>query len=325
MTISDNWQPSASISILQKRACIIAQIRAFFVQRDVLEVETPALSLSGVTDVHLHAFNTLFQSPLKPESTPLFLQTSPEFAMKRLLCAGSGCIFQICKSFRNEEAGRHHNPEFTMLEWYRVNFDHLQLIDEVDQLLQSVLQTEPLEILTYQNAFQRFCDIDPLACSLDELKLKACEFGFENIAAIEDSKDVLLQLLCSQVIEPKIGQNRPVALVGFPASQAALARLEEDDPRTARRFEVYFKGIELANGYHELADANEQLQRFEQDNQTRKQKGLKQIPVDHRFLAAMKSGLPDCSGVALGIDRLIMLACHSQNIDSVLSFSINNA
>ncbi|WP_342805282.1 elongation factor P--(R)-beta-lysine ligase [Alteromonas sp. M12] len=325
MNSSVNWRPTASIQTLKKRAEINAQIRQFFAQRNVLEVETPALAHAGVTDIHLHAFNTQFNSPLNPEPANLFLQTSPEFAMKRLLCAGSGCIFQLCKSFRNEEAGKQHNPEFTMLEWYRVGFNHLQLIDEVDALLQLVLKTEPLDRLSYQQAFLTHCDIDPLTCSLAELKRKAEYFGFANIAQVENSKDVLLQLLCSQVVEPKIGCLRPVALTQFPASQAALARLNKDDPRVAERFEIYFKGLELANGYHELADVKEQQTRFERDNQARIQNGLGKISLDPHFMAAMESGLPDCSGVALGVDRLIMLACELNNIEQVMSFSINNA
>ncbi|MDO6692214.1 elongation factor P--(R)-beta-lysine ligase [Aliiglaciecola sp. 3_MG-2023] len=325
MNSSVNWRPTATIQTLQKRAQINAQIREFFAQRKVLEVETPALAHASVTDINLHGFSTQFNSPLKPEPDNLFLQTSPEFAMKRLLCAGSGSIFQLCKSFRNEEAGKQHNPEFTMLEWYRVGFNLSQLIDEVDELLQKILKTEPLERLSYQQAFLTYCDIDPLACTLEELKRKASDLGFANIADNESVKDVLLQLLCSQVVEPEIGRTRPVALIDFPASQAALARIKQQDPRVAERFEIYYKGLELANGYYELRDVNEQLSRFEKDRQVRQQNGLSNIALDKYFMAAMENGLPDCSGVALGVDRLVMLACGVQNIEKVMSFSIDNA
>ncbi|MFA3791706.1 elongation factor P--(R)-beta-lysine ligase [Aliiglaciecola sp. SL4] len=325
MNSSVNWRPTATIQTLKKRAEINTQIREFFAHRNVLEVETPVLAHASVTDIHLQGFCTQFNSPLKPETESLFLQTSPEFAMKRLLCAGSGSIFQLCKSFRNEESGKHHNPEFTMLEWYRVDFNSSQLIDEIDELLQKILKTDPLDRHTYQQAFLTYCDIDPLNCTLKDLKRKAEYFGFANIAQHETSKDVLLQLLCSQVVEPKIGRVKPVAITDFPASQAALARIKQDDPRVAERFEIYFKGLELANGYYELSDVKEQLSRFKNDNQVRQQSGLTEIGLDEHFMAAMENGLPDCSGVALGVDRLVMIACEVQNIDQVMSFSIDNA
>jgi lysyl-tRNA synthetase class 2 len=325
MTHSDLWQPTASIASLRTRAKVLHTIRQFFAQRKVLEVETPILSHGSVTDVHLRAFTTHFINPLAPERETLYLQTSPEFAMKRLLCAGSGCIFQICKAFRNEEAGRFHNPEFTMLEWYRIDFDHWQLLAEVDALLRVILNTPAIEIMTYQQAFIRYCDIDPLAANVAQIQHRACELGYQQIADTESSKDVLLQLLCSEVIERQIGETGPVALVNFPASQAALARLEPDDVRIARRFEVYYKGIELANGYHELCDPQEQLLRFERDNQVRESKGLPTVKIDDQFIQAMRNNLPNCAGVALGIDRLLMLVSKFARIDDVLSFSIKNA
>lgn len=325
MTHLPSWRPSASIETLHQRAQLTQQIRQFFVKKNVLEVETPALSHHGVTDVHLSAFKTHFLHPLSTDSHPLYLQTSPEFAMKRLLVAGSGSIFQLGKAFRNEEAGKCHNPEFTMLEWYRVDFDHWQLIDEVDELLQQVLSTPPLETLTYQNAFIQHCGFDPLATGLADVKRYAHDLGFEYIANDEQDIDVLLQLLCCECVEPNIGKDKPTALVNFPASQAALARLDPMDTRVAQRFEVYFKGIELANGYHELSDPSELQQRFEKDNEQRVLKGRKTMEVDTLFLEAMKSGMPDCAGVALGFDRLIMLALNLESIDCAISFSIDNA
>ncbi|WJG09014.1 elongation factor P--(R)-beta-lysine ligase [Aliiglaciecola sp. LCG003] len=325
MSQSHPWQPSASLHMLKHRATILTQIRQFFQQRDVMEVETPALANFSVTDIHLSAFQTEFISPIATGSKTLYLQTSPEYAMKRLLAAGSGCIYQICKSFRNEEAGRHHNPEFTMLEWYRVNLDHLQLIDEVDALLQLTLGCDPLEKLSYQDAFIRYCQLDPLSANLNQIKKTASELGFANIAIGETSKDTLLQLLCSQVVEPQIGLDRPVALINFPASQSALAQIDQSDTRVAQRFEIYFKGVELANGYHELTDADEHLQRFKQDNLMRANSGAAEIPIDGYFIQAIKHGLPNCAGVALGLDRLMMLSANCANIGAVMSFTVNHA
>ncbi|GAA0854162.1 elongation factor P--(R)-beta-lysine ligase [Aliiglaciecola litoralis] len=321
----DAWQPTASMDSLRTRAQVMAQVRGFFALRNVLEVETPMLSQASVTDVNLRAFETRFSHPQSSQEQVLYLQTSPEFAMKRLLCAGSGSIYQLSKAFRNEEAGRFHNPEFTMLEWYRVGFDHWQLIDEVDALLQEVLDTPPLEIVTYQQAFIRYCDFDPLDISLAHLQQQTSRLGFNDIAQSETNKDVLLQLLCCELIEPQLSQERPVALVNFPASQAALAKLEPEDPRIARRFEVYYKGIELANGYHELGDPQEQLTRFENDNLLRQSKGLPTITIDNLFIQAMHQGLPDCAGVALGFDRLMMLKRQSSRIEQTMSFFIDNA
>ncbi len=320
-----NWQPSAVIATLKKRAQLIRSIREFFYRKDVLEVDTPALSHATVTDQHLHSFCTRFDNPMSPNTTELFLQTSPEFAMKRLLCAGSGSIYQICKSFRNEEAGRFHNPEFTMLEWYRVGYDHHGLMTEVDELIQLILKTEPAERMTYQQAFLQHLNCDPLTASLDELRALASRYGYQDIAANESSKDTLMMLLFSQHIEPHIGQDRPCLVYEFPASQAALAKISKDNPLVAERFELYFKGIELANGFHELSDAKEQRRRFEHDNQTRLSQGLQSMPLDKNLIAALEHGLPECAGVALGIDRLLMLALNCDSIDQVTAFEYNRA
>ena len=301
-----NWRPTSDIQTLRQRAAIITRIRRFFANRDVLEVETPQLCQASVTDVHLHSFQCEFTNPLSPGAQQLYLQTSPEFAMKRLLCAGSGAIFQINKSFRNEEAGRFHNPEFSMLEWYRPGFDHLQLMAEVDEFMQDVLDCEPAEIVSYQDVFQRILSIDPLSITFRELRATCMELGYRDIAKHEEDADILLQLLFAEKIEPVIGQQRPCLVYGFPASQAALAKIDCDDPRTARRFEAYYKGIELANGFHELSDADEQQTRFASDNIKRRKLGLPEVKMDQQFLAALQHGLPDCAGVALGIDRLIM-------------------
>lgn len=260
----ENWQPSASIENLLARAKIIAEIRRFFTDRGLLEVETPVLSEFGVTDVHLSTFNTTFISPTAEKSKALWLSTSPEYHMKRLLAAGSGPIFQLCHVFRNEEAGQRHNPEFTMLEWYRPHFDMYRLINEVDDLLQQILDCKPTESLSYQFVFQEYVGLDPLSAEKAELVAKAKQYHLQQ--AEQEDRDTLLQFLFSTVVEPNIGKENPVAVYHFPATQAALAQISSEDHRVAERFEFYYKGLELANGFHELTDVNEQLHRFEQDN-----------------------------------------------------------
>jgi len=319
-----DWQPTASIAALRQRAGIIQQIRAFFAQRQVLEVDTPAMSQATVTDQHLVSFATEFVGPGQSQPLPLHLMTSPEFHMKRLLCAGSGPIYQICKSFRNEEAGRHHNPEFTMLEWYRPGFDHHQLMDEMALLLQAILSCGQAQRFSYQQLFLHYLQLDPLTATLDQLTAAAPE-QLKELAVRETDRDTLLQLLFSVVVEPQIGLDAPCFVTDFPASQAALARIASDDPRVACRFEVYFKGIELANGFHELADADEQLARFVADNRKRRSLGLAEQPIDYRLIAALQQGLPDCAGVALGIDRLVMLAAGAEQLPEVIAFPVQRA
>ncbi|MBQ4834246.1 elongation factor P--(R)-beta-lysine ligase [Pseudoalteromonas sp. MMG010] len=319
------WAPSASIATLKQRAHIMHTIRHFFYQRAVMEVETPSLSQASVTDVHLASFSTSFVGPGHAKGLPLYLQTSPEFAMKRLLAADSGAIFQICKAFRNEEAGKHHNPEFTMLEWYRPGFDEFALMDEMNALIKLVLQVPDAERVSYQQAFINALGVDPLTASVEQLQALACEQGFADIAQHEPDKDTLLQLLFCMKVEPTIGQQVPCFVYHFPASQAALAQICAHDERVAGRFELYYKNMELANGFNELTNANEQAQRFNQDNAYREQHGLAQVPMDKRLIQALEHGLPACAGVALGIDRLIMLATNKQQIKDVIAFDIHRA
>ncbi len=319
------WQPSADIATLRERAAIIRRIREFFYEREVMEVETPTLSAASVTDVHLASFSTEFVGPGHAGGLPLYLQTSPEFAMKRLLAAGSGAIFQLCKAYRNEEAGSHHNPEFTMLEWYRPGFDEFALMDEMDELMQLVLGVDAAERLTYQHAFINALGIDPLTADMSTLQHVASEQGFADIAAHETHRDTLLQLLFFMKVEPTIGQEKPCFVYHFPASQAALAQICQHDNRVAGRFELYFKNMELANGFNELTDGKEQAARFTEDNQYRQANGLKQVPMDTRLIAALEHGLPQCAGVALGIDRLIMLATNKQKIKDVITFDVERA
>ena len=319
----EQWQPTASVKNLLTRAKLLAEIRRFFTDRGLLEVETPVLSEFGVTDVHLATFSTEFISPFGEQSKTLWLSTSPEYHMKRLLAAGSGPIFQIGKVFRNEEAGNRHNPEFTMLEWYRPHFDMYRLINEVDDLLQQILECPPAESMSYQFAFQQYVGLDPLSADLSELAEKAKKH--QLIGAENENRDTLFQFLFSTVVEPQIGQEVPVVVYHFPASQAALAQISSEDLRVAERFEFYYKGLELANGFHELSDAREQLRRFQQDNLQREKMGLPVRAIDTRLLAALQAGIPNCSGVALGVDRLLMIAMGTESIKDVISFAIDNA
>lgn len=319
-----SWQPNAPLANLKQRAALLKRIRRFFEDKGVMEVDTPAMSQATVTDIHLHTFTTTFVGPGAAQGQKLFLQTSPEFHMKRLLCAGSGAIYQICKSFRNEESGRFHNPEFTMLEWYQPDYEQLDLVAEVDELLRLVLNTQASEVLSYQQVFIKHVGLDPLSVSVPDLRAFALSRDLGDFVATEQCRDTLLQLIFCFVIEPNIGVERPIAIINFPASQAALARIDRQDPRIASRFEFYYQGIELANGFHELSNAQEQLQRFESDNKARLKLGKETQSIDFKLISALESGLPDCAGVALGIDRLLMLATKSSHINQVISFDIEN-
>jgi lysyl-tRNA synthetase class 2 len=321
-----SWQPTLTWEYAQKRAQILQEIRQFFADRNVVEVETPALSQGTVTDMHLDAiacrYNFLSDSSSE-QVTNLYLQTSPEFHMKRLIASGYGCIFQIAKAFRHEDAGRFHNPEFTLLEWYRLGFDHFRLMDEVAQLLQTVLACKEPTLVTYQELFLDSLKVDPLIATRAELLSIIEDHGkLSDWLVAEEDNDILLQFIFSEIIEPKIGNYSPCFVYNFPRSQASLAKICAKDDRVAERFECYFKGIELVNGFNELTDVDIQLQRFQEDNNKRKQLSLAQRPIDINFISALSEGLPQCSGVALGIDRLIMLALSSEHIEKVISFPI---
>ncbi len=313
-----DWQPSATLDTLKQRARILRQIRDFFYKRGIMEVETPILSQHTVTDPYIDSFAIADHHPR------YYLQTSPEYAMKRLLAAGSGPIFQISKAFRREEQGAMHNPEFTLLEWYRPGFTHLDLMDEIDALLQTILHTQPAQKITYHDLFQSHCAINPHTCQLSELHTLVQQHL--TITTINElNRDDCLNLLLTHLIEPTLGQNAPTFIDDYPASQAALARIRPETPAVAERFELYVQGIELANGFHELQDAKEQLQRFENDLLTRQQCHKDQPDIDQRFISSLKVGLPQCAGVALGIDRLIMLASAETQLSKTLSFNWMNA
>lgn len=315
-----DWEPTASFDTLRVRADTLASIRGFFADRGVLEVETPVLSAATVTDLHLQSLTC---SPASGCDRTLYLQTSPEYAMKRLLAAGVGHIYQICRAFRDGESGRRHNPEFTMLEWYRTDWDHHRLMDEVDELLATVLGTPAGERLSYADAFRRHAGFDPHGTPTAELKTRAESLGVPDPSEL--ARDDLLNLVLSHEVEPHLGRDRPTFVFDFPASQAALARVRPGDPPLAERFEVFVDGLELANGFHELSDAAEQRRRFEHDLAGRLRCGLPEVPIDDRLLAALESGLPDCSGVALGVDRLVMLRVGTRDIAQVMAFPIDRA
>lgn len=324
-----SWQPSMNWQHAKQRAQVLAKIRGFFSALDVVEVETPILCHATVTDVHLDPFITHYnysQDSHCEVTQVLYAQTSPEFAMKRLLASGYGCCYQICKAFRHEQHGRHHNPEFTMLEWYRVGFDHFQLIDEVAALLRLTLGCQQVERVSYQELFIREVNIDPLTTNRDQLILLISSRNkLSDWLKEEECVDTLLQFIMAELIEPNIGTEIPCFVYDFPASQASLAKISAADTRVAERFECYFQGVELANGFHELTDVEIQVSRFEFENTQRLKSGKPTRALDKNFISALESGLPACAGVALGVDRLLMLALGQRQINDVISFSIENA
>jgi len=319
----EDWRPAASLEALRARAELLRDLRAFFYARGVLEVETPQLVRHAVSDLHLASFDTRFYGPGADAGTDLYLTTSPELAMKRLLAAESGPIFQICRAFRNGERGRRHNPEFTILEWYRPDFDHLALMQEVEELLAAVLGVTSCDRITYQGIFEEIAAFSPHQATVPLVEEAAARGGI-SLSSFSDV-DEGLHFLFTHLIEAQLGAERPIFIYDYPASQAALARVRQGDPPVAERFEVYFKGLELANGFHELVDAAEQRKRFEDDRANRKRMGLQVPDLDDAFLDALAAGLPKCAGVALGVDRLLMLKIGAATIDEVLAFPLERA
>ncbi|HID83275.1 MAG TPA: EF-P lysine aminoacylase GenX, partial [Thiotrichales bacterium] len=302
------------VETLQTRARVLSEIRTFFAGRGVLEVDTPALSQAGTTDPAIHSLETQLNSQR------CFLHTSPEFPMKRLLAAGSGDIYQLCKVFRAGESGRYHNPEFTLLEWYRLGMNHLALAEEVIALIRNLDGDKHKltgKIISYKELFMSNIGINPLLADRKQLQ----EVVNNKIPAAPNGLDFdgYLDLLLSHLIVPAFPENQLTVFTDFPASQAALARLNPDQ-KTAARFEIYWGQLELANGFHELQDAAEQRKRFVAENIQRQQLGLPEIPIDENLLAALESGLPDCAGVALGVDRLLMCLGTKKHINEVLTF-----
>jgi elongation factor P--(R)-beta-lysine ligase len=315
------FQPTCDINAIRARAKMYAQLRQFFAERDVLEVETPILSQAGVTDVHLASVQALRHVGGKQNTH--YLQTSPEFAMKRLLATGIGPIYQICKVFRDDEHGRKHNSEFTMLEWYRPHLSLKDLMFEVSDLLNVILADRFGEIrptvLSYKHAFIDRVDINPLQATTKELR-DACRRVGLNLN-LGDDRLGYIDLLFSHMVEPSLGFNTPVFLTDFPPEMASLAKtkLDEDGELVAARFELYIEGLELANAYDELIDAEVLRSRFEADNAEREKLDLHVMPVDENLLEALPH-MPECSGIALGIDRLLMIATQQMKLEKVITF-----
>lgn len=320
-----DWRPSATRARLAQRASLVRAVRGFFEARGPLEVETPMLVNAGVTDRHLVSV------PAIVGDRPMYLHTSPEYAMKRLLAAGSGDIWQLCRVARGDERSRLHNPEFTLLEWYRCGWTMDALIDEVAALLDSLMSAagaapRPLLRLRYHDAFQEAFGVDPVAATTAELAALARDAGLvDNGAETSLDRDALLDFLVGARLGPTLGHGCWSALTHYPASQAALARLDPDDPSVALRFEIYADGVELANGFEELADPTEQSARFAADDAARQAAGLPRIAVDERFLAALAAGLPPCAGVAVGFDRCTMIATGAARIDDIIAFTSEQA
>jgi elongation factor P--(R)-beta-lysine ligase len=311
-----DWRPCATRERLSARAELLARAREFFQAHGVMEVDTPLLINTPVSDVHIHSASVR----LAGAAAALFLHTSPEYAMKRLLAAGSGDIYQICHVVRSLEQGRLHNPEFTLIEWYRTGFSLAALMDEVEALVRTLLgaaSARTSERVSYRDAFVRELNLDPLTATLQQLASAAAPLG---LAARDMQRDEWLELLMGSLVGPRLGHRALTFVHSYPASQAALARLEPRNPLVAQRFELYVDGIELANGFHELAAADEQRARFAADNAARQRLGLAVHAPDERLLAALEAGLPDASGVALGFDRVLMLASGASHIDEVLAF-----
>ena len=301
---------------LHLRASLYAKIRQFFYEKNVMEVETPVFSRFGNTDPQIHSLCAGFS--LISDPTDLrYAHTSPEFAMKRLLANGVDSIYQICKVFRVGECGRLHNPEFSMLEWYRVGFTYHRLMDEVSTLLAVVgISSEPRRV-TYQQLFMEHFQIDVRVASLKQLKACARQCGID-VVGMSDDRDEWFDLLMSHAIEPHLGHDAPLFVYDYPASQAALANIRQHPYPVAERFELYINGVELANGYQELVDREAYQTRFESDNAKRIAKGLIEMPFDENLLHDLRKGFPQCSGVALGLDRLLMVLCQSADIADVI-------
>ena len=331
-----DYLPTANLATLQLRARLLATVRQFFDVRGYFEVDTPLLSQDRVVDPHLEPF------VCREPGTALYLQTSPEFAMKRLLAAGAHAIYQMGHVFRAGELGQRHNPEFTMVEWYRTGDTHVEQMQVVEDLVVEVFRAAatqiasapgamhhpqaPFQKTTYRDAFLRGTGQDVMRLSATQLAELARERGISIPASLEASdRDGWLNLLLAELVEPKLGCERPEFLCDYPASQAALAVIRPGDPPVAERFELYIAGVELCNGYHELTDAAELRRRIETESERRMAEGLLALPVSNRLLAAMDAGLPPCAGVALGFDRLMMLVAGAKSVAEVIPFSFERA
>ena len=307
-----DWQPSASLPVIRERARVYRQIRAFFNNRGCMEVDTPLLMPTTGTDVNVASIG------VEHQGSRYYLQTSPEYAMKRLLAAGSGSIFQICHAFREGEAGRLHSPEFSLLEWYRTGYGYGQLMDEIELLITTLsLHRCSFTRRSYRSLFRDSLQLDIESVSLAELR-DCCARRVPGSDSRDFAADQCLDLLLATVIAPTLEGYQFV--YDYPLTQASLARVSSDDASVAERFELFYDGIELANGFSELTDAGQQRRRFEQDNERRRERGLPAHEIDERLLGALESGIDECAGVALGLDRLLMVLLQVDSIDAVLTF-----
>ena len=316
----DDWQPTASVDTLKQRALLVRQIREWFFQQHVLEVETPQLSSGATTDPNIDSFSVLDRH----------LRTSAEFHLKRLLAQGCPDVYELGKVFRVDESGRNHNPEFTMLEWYRLGFDHHQLICDVEALLQHLHDNKDLvfERISYRDLWKQRTGIDPALTSCNEVANYLNRCSIEVPKSIANNLDALQDLAMGTVIADGLEHDRYTCIIDYPASQASLARIDHSNPDwpVANRFEVYYGSVELANGFYELTDGEEQQSRFESDNRVRVQSSKQPMPIDTRFIASLKHGMPDCAGVAVGIDRLMMvLLPEIEAMQQVISFNWQRA
>jgi lysyl-tRNA synthetase class 2 len=313
------------IEALQQRARLNALIRGFFAERDVLEVETPILSAAGNTEPNIESFHARFSGHVDAGATQRWLRTSPEFPLKRLLAAGVGDCYELGRVFRNGEAGGRHNPEFTMLEWYRVGWDHHRLMAETVELVQAALaqvgRCAQLQVLTYRELFQSVLGVDPFTDDEVALRAPLADIGIDPEGL---GRDDWLDLLMTHLIQPHFSPDRITVVHDWPATQAALARIRSGTPPLAERFELYLGAVELANGYHELTDTAEQRQRFERDHTVRASRGIELPPIDEPLLAALPA-MPACAGVAVGVDRLLMALAGTSRIADVLAFDFAHA
>lgn len=319
------WQPAASIAMLKQRATLLASIREYFYNESVMEVETPVLSQAGNPDIYIDSFLT--ETMVHGRQQSLYLQTSPEFFMKRLIAAGSGSIYQIAKAFRNEETGRLHNPEFTLLEWYRVGYDYQALMTDVENLLKSTGMLEKassIPRITYASLFEEHIGLNPHVSSLQKLQRAISVHDIDIKSDSGLSRNDCLFLLLTHVIEPALRSQPYLMVYDYPDDQAALAvTSNRGEYAVAERFELYGKGIELANGYTELTDSKIQAERFIQDVAVRKAQNLPFIATDENLVDALAAGMDDCAGVAVGIDRLLMIASSTPDLSGVMAFPLD--
>jgi elongation factor P--(R)-beta-lysine ligase len=314
------WKSGASVEVLRKRSTLLQKIRQYFAEKDILEVDTPSISKFPTIDENIDPIEVY----LKDLKTASYLITSPEYHMKRLLCFGMPSIYQICKAFRKDEAGNFHNPEFTIIEWYQLGLDDQRLMKSVDDFLQFTLNTKPATFISYKELFEKYLDVNPIELTQSKF-LTCCQKT--NITPPKEllenkcNTDDQLNFLMGFYIETKIGHDNPVFVYHYPASQSALAKIDPKCDQFSQRFEVFYKGLELGNGYHELQDYQEHLNRFEKIIRKRVESGQKKYNIDRNLMDALESGLPNCAGIAIGFDRLLMIKTGIRNIDEVQSFS----